>query len=649
MMAASSGTEGINWTDHSFTLRTDATNGTNNWVLRRIIYASNLATPAYYAVGSSGTIAKSTDGTTWTYDATVAAAMGTSDFYGIAYDSTSNILVACGDGGKYYRSTDGINWVGYTQGSQPLYSARFLNGAFWMVGSAGTILKSTTGASGTWFAQSPVAAHATYSIYDIAYGSVSGTTNKWMYAGEAGIVAYSANGTGTWLNVRSAQTTNAYNWTTNTIIFVPPSGFATTGEFLLAGSRDGTGGFPTPALYRSTTTTSLTLLTVTASTNSSQFFSVYYNAGLAASSKFIVTADFDLYTSANSTTWVKQDTYPIVSNYDLTSNPAATTVYYVGGTADNGLDPSNSITTWYGFIHTSNNSCTAYTPLVFGNVFKAVTYSSSLGKYLASSRYIVATSPDGNTWTPYFSYVGSQPLYVFAPTALGSGSNKFASGGAGYSTGSGLYVSGDGINWTLSSSITNNVFSLAYGAGGLIAVSNFSNTPDVYRSTDDGATWSALNTGISGVYQRISYTDGVGYFAVGYVTSTSNGRTKFSTNGVTWSAGANITGRLYSCAIQSGTNTYIIGSNNGNIFFSTTPASGWTTNTVSGRNITNAIGVTNKKSIVVTNDTGNIYSGKAVSGLVSRASGVTTPLYGVASSLGKVVVVGGNGTILSSP
>jgi hypothetical protein len=642
MMAASSGTEGINWTDHGFSLRT------SGWALNRIVYANNLATPAYYAAGTNGTIARSTDGVTWTYNTTVATAMGSNNFYGIAYDSTNNILIACGDLGRIYRSTDGINWTSAAQSPfLALYSVRFLNGAFWIVGEAGTILKSTTGASGTWATQSPVAAHATYAINDIGYGAISGTTDKWMYAGDAGIVAYSANGTGTWLNVRSAQTTNPNNWYTNTIIFVPPSGFATTGEFLLAGSRDGTGGFSAAALYRSNNaTTALTLLTVASSTSDPSFKTVYYNG--SASAKFVVVSDSSLYTSADSTTWTKQPTYPtLVSTNDLISD--GTTTYYVGATPSTTVNqPNNSVVTSLssGFIHKSNSACTSYTPLIFSHSFNNITYSSNLGKYLAVSNNgnLVATSTDGNTWTPYFSYCGSDPMGLSCVTALGSSTNKFAGSGSSSTIGAGVYVSSDGINWT-NTTTSFSLNSMAYGSAGIIGVLAVS-TANVYRSTDDGATWSALGTGITGTYYTITYTAVVGYFAVGRF-----GVNKYSADGLTWTAGAvtSASTNLAGAAIQSGTNTYIASATNGNIYYSTAPASGWTTNAISSGTSVPAVGVTNKKSIVATNISGGIYSGKVVGGLISRTSGVTTGLYGVASSPGKVVVVGANGVILSSP
>jgi photosystem II stability/assembly factor-like uncharacterized protein len=628
MMAASSGVEGVNWTDHSFSLRTDATSSVKNWRLNRIIYANNLPTPAFFAVGNAGTIAKSTDGITWTYNTTVATAMGNNNFLGIGYDPTNNILIACGTAGIYYRSTDGISWTAYTQGSNTLQSCRFLNGAFWMVGNAGTILKSTNGGT-VWTAQSPVAAHASYIIYDIGYGSISNTTDKWMYVGEAGLVAYSANGTGTWVNVRSPITTGTPTFNNLlTIIFVPFNVYATTGQFLISGARE-VSSFPVPALYRSVNaTTSFVLVTGYTPAVDSYMRSVYYNGSLTA--KYIMITDGELWTSADSTTWTKVLTpFPITN--DVNSN--GTAPYYVGSASGGGING--------GFIHTSNSAATSFTPIKFASNFVSVAYNTSLGKYCAtaSDGFISATSTNGTTWTPSFTYSSGQVVRLGSIAA--SGSNFVSSGSLRISVGSTAYYSTDGVNW-LPATGGATFTGIVDGSAGTLATT-VGTTSNLYRSTDNGVTWATLGTGISGNYNNIAFATGTGYLVVG-----NAGRNIFSTNGFAWTAGATITGvTLSGCAIQN--NTYIATDTNGNVYTSTNPAAGWTATTLASGVSLPSVGVTNKKSIVVTGVNGSIYSGRVVSSLISRTSGVTTPLYDVASKVGQVTVVGANGTILSSP
>lgn len=627
MMSASSGVEGVNWVNHSFSLRTDVISSFGaNSSLNRIVYANNLPTPALFAVGNAGTIAKSTDGVTWTYNTTVAAAMGSNNFYGIDYDATNNVLIACGDGGRYYRSTDGVNWTAYTQGSQTLQSARYLNGAWWMVGNAGTILKSTNGGT-VWTAQSPVAGHAAYIIYDIAYGYVSSTTDKWMYVGENGLVAYSANGTGTWVNVRSPITTGIPgNNTLYRIIFVPASAYPTTGQFLIAGGRDVSSN-PVPSLYRSVnTTTSFVLVTGYTPTATSWMTSVYYSGSLTA--KYIMGTESELFTSADSVTWTRVTT-PFDAFADLTS--IGSTPYYVGfsqgGSAAGAL------------IFSSNSAATSFTPIKFAYAFYSVTYNSSIGKYCATASSVSATSTDGNTWTPSFLLLGTERLYL---GSINSSGPNFIAGGFTLSTGSSAFYSTDGVNWTAGTG-GGSFNGIAVGtAGALAPVAGGSGV--LRRSTDNGVTWTTLGTGFSASYTNIAFGSGTGYLVI----SEGSGGNIFSPDGFTWTAGVALTGTgPLGCAIQN--STYIITATNGNVYTSTNPAAGWTTTTVAGGVPLPSVGVTNKKSVVVTSNNGSIYSGRAVPALVSRTSGVTTPLLAVTSKPGQVIVVGENGTILSSP
>ena len=649
MMAASSGTEGINWTTTSFSLRSDLSNtsAASSWVLKRIVYADNLLTPAYIAVGNSGTIARSTNGTTWTYNTTVAAAMGANGFNGVAYNSVGNVLIAAGQGGTYYRSTDGVTWTAITSpaGGGTIYNCRYINGFFYLCGF-GDMYRSTTGLSGSWTNISGNAAHIGYGIYDIAYGDISGTTARYMYVGNYGIIGTSTDGI-TWANGRGPQN---LNWECNTVIFVPPSGYPTTGEFIIAGASD-VSAVQTPTAWRSVNGTTVAAITGITFTTSSSFNSVYYNASLSA--KFILLGSYEAWTSPTSanSTWTAQTNYPgtpPTTNYDLTSN--GTTVYTIGGTASaasTSYRPSNSTAgLCWGFIYSANSAFTSYTPIKFGTTFGGVAYSSSASKYVAvasNANGIVATSSDGNTWTAAFANSSGTTLNLKCITALGSGVRKFAA-----ATAATQYYSSDGVNWTAATTSYTavSITSMASdGSGTIVGAAGAFST--IARSTNDGVTWSGVSTGVSFSSSRyVTYTSGVGYFVIGLV-----GRNMFSPDSATWTAGANPNPSyaLFGAAIQPGTNTYIATDSNGTLYYSTTPASGWTANTISSGVALPAALVTGRRSIIVTGNTGGIYSGRSPTLLNSRTSGVTTPLYAATSSAAKVIVVGGNANILSSP
>jgi hypothetical protein len=66
------------------------------------------ASGLWVAVGMSGEIQSSTDGVTWTQEAT-----GGTNFYEVAYDGTG-LWVAVGSGGKIWTSPDGSSWTART-------------------------------------------------------------------------------------------------------------------------------------------------------------------------------------------------------------------------------------------------------------------------------------------------------------------------------------------------------------------------------------------------------------------------------------------------------------------------------------------------------------------------------------------------------
>jgi ribosome-associated protein len=68
------------------------------------------------AVGASGTIQTSTDGTTWT--ARTADGGYTGTFQCVRYDATSASWLATGDAGEVQYSTNGTSWT-FVEGSQP--------------------------------------------------------------------------------------------------------------------------------------------------------------------------------------------------------------------------------------------------------------------------------------------------------------------------------------------------------------------------------------------------------------------------------------------------------------------------------------------------------------------------------------------------
>jgi hypothetical protein len=126
---------------------TTATSGTTNNLL-----GITFGNSTFVAVGDSGSILSSTDGTSWS-----ARTSGTSSILsGVSYGN--NIFVAVGSSGTILTSADGTNWNNIvTKTSNGLQDVTYGNGTFVAVGDSGTILTSTDGVNrsswGTLFHQ----------------------------------------------------------------------------------------------------------------------------------------------------------------------------------------------------------------------------------------------------------------------------------------------------------------------------------------------------------------------------------------------------------------------------------------------------------------------------------------------------------------
>jgi hypothetical protein len=648
MMSASTGAEGTQWVDRGFAIRTDLGNTgafNDNYTMHSVIYANNLVTPLLIAVGNAGTIVTSTDGITWTL---VNGINVDSGIRGIAYNSASNILIASGGAGAYYRSTDGLNWTTYSYGIVNYYGCRFLNNQFWMVGDFGSVVYSTTGMPGTWATATVPAGHSTYRIKDIAYGTTSGTA-RYIYCGEGGIVGTSTSGT-TFTAVRNYQT--AF-WESNSIAYI--SSYSTTGQFLIAGARE-VSAAQVGTLWRTTAATpSLAIVAGAVSATNVQFDYVYYDVSLPSPNRYILGTFFETYISADSVTWTQRTSAPNAIN-NVVYNTGDSKIYFVGETAGNSIT-FTSVFTYSGFIASADNTFSTFTPIKTGAVFNGVAYSSSLNKFVAiGSDETAASSTNGTTWTLYYPYAstGGGPLSFNCITALGSGANKFVAG-----TSSEEYYSSDGVTWTAatSSTVTGGLTGIAYSSTyGLVGVVGTSSTTSIYRSIDDGVNWTTINTGLTAAkFYSIAYTSGQGYFAVGATTGNVT-HIRLSTNGVTWTAG-NTTGitsyKPQSCTIQPSSGTYIAVTTLGRVLSTTSPSTAsWVTTpelgVSSSWNASSAY-ATPRATIVITDAIGEIFTNKAVAGLTSRTSGVTSGLYATTSSATRIVTVGANGTILTSP
>jgi len=186
---------------------------------------------------------------------------------GIAFGNKN--LVAVGDGGGLWYSTDNVTWTPVSVTTNNLNAVTYGNGRFVAVGDGGTVVTSTDGLS--WSADTP---HTTANLYAVqAFGS------RYVAAGAGGTLIHNGDGTD-WDVIDVGTTENLYGLAANT----------DTGVMIVVGAR---------GTMRSTTDT-LTWTTVAAPT-SADLRSVAYGNGRFA----VVGAGGVQLSSADGATWAQ--------------------------------------------------------------------------------------------------------------------------------------------------------------------------------------------------------------------------------------------------------------------------------------------------------------------------------------------------------
>ena len=151
------------------------------------------------AVGDSGTAYFSTDGSSWT-PATLTNASGNS-LKSVAYSASNGIWVAVGQNGTVITSNDGSNWTAQasTAGSNTLNGVTVTSAnGFVAVGDSGTIVTSSGGIA--W------APHALTVPTPPNLYAVSTDSNQFLAVGQSGTAFASLDGS-TWIPVTTGITT----------------------------------------------------------------------------------------------------------------------------------------------------------------------------------------------------------------------------------------------------------------------------------------------------------------------------------------------------------------------------------------------------------------------------------------------------------
>ena len=175
----------------SGTLLTSSDGTTNN--LRAVAYDGS---STLVAVGFSGTILTSSDGITWT-----SRNSGTSnDINNVTY---KDAFVAVGDNGTLLVSTDGITWTDQTSGcgmTEDMWDVHLTGSIGVIIGDNGSIYSSTDKGSSCTKRTSGT----TVEFNELLYGD-----STFVAAGDNGTILTSSNGT-SWTSRSSSTTNNLY-------------------------------------------------------------------------------------------------------------------------------------------------------------------------------------------------------------------------------------------------------------------------------------------------------------------------------------------------------------------------------------------------------------------------------------------------------
>jgi hypothetical protein len=167
----------------------------------------------FVAVGASGKMAYSSNGTSWTAitggtGTTTVSAAGNSGFganavNGIAYSGSK--FVAVGGAGRMAHSENGTSWTGIdnttsTFSTSAINDIAYGNSTFVAVGLSGKMARSSNGTSWTAITPGNASEPGDTKFGNSAINSISYGNGKFVAVGASGKMAYSTNGT-TWIAI----------------------------------------------------------------------------------------------------------------------------------------------------------------------------------------------------------------------------------------------------------------------------------------------------------------------------------------------------------------------------------------------------------------------------------------------------------------
>jgi len=567
-------------------------------------YTSVVFTNGFFvAVGISGVVGTSPDGTNWTQQ----VALATNTLNTVIY--AQGKYVALGTKGMVQTSVDATNWVIQNSGTtNSLNSVAYAHGKFVAVG-------------GSVIITSPDA---------VNWSTVAGTTGALAVAGSsAGFVAVGGN-------PQVYYSADGSTWTTNTLT-APGNVFHSNallnesvtfykGAFLINSFRFSDFDMADTFVFRSTDGINWT--TNVLGTYATEVVSGFYYNFITPANGFAMIGGFGALTaffqySTDGITWNTTNAAP--ENY---FGPSMSCAYgngsYVAVTEPiYGPFGAPQIMVSQDGVNWTNVNL----PLVqTGPAYNFTSIAFTNGIYVAGSSNGIARSTDGLVYTN----VSSAPVL---PSVM-----VYSSGFIGVGPGGNLYVSTDGQTWTQRNAATaSNLHGIAYGNGLLVAVGD----GGAIQTSTAGTVWTSRSSGTTLALYGITYGNGL-FVAVGKL-----GTVVTSPDGVSW------TGQYSGQTLDLDSVAY------GYVGFAAVGASGTIVTSLDATNWTVQTSGTAQSLQSVTfadgyyltdGANGTVLTSADGSSWTSRQVGLTggQNLYGASFVNGRFAVTGASGTIIAS-